>query len=110
MLRTLRSPLSRCRPVVSVLLAALVGIPVSLSAHDMWLEPTTFTPGAGRIIAVRLRVGQDMLGDPIPRAASLIDRFVVVDASGTRPVVGRHGAAPAGLLQVPTPDLAIIGY
>lgn len=110
MLRTMRSPVARCRRVAGVVVVTLIGISVSLSAHDMWLEPTTFTPGAGRIIAVRLRVGQDMLGDPIPRAASLIDRFVVVDASGTRPVVGRDGADPAGLLQVPTPDLAIIGY
>jgi uncharacterized GH25 family protein len=110
MFRAMRSPLSPCRRVVSIVLAALVGIPVSLSAHDMWLEPTTFTPDAGRIIAVRLRVGQDMLGDPLPRDSGLIDQFVVLDASGTRPVVGRDGADPAGLLQVPKPDLAIVGY
>jgi len=110
MLRTMRSPVSRCRLVAGVVLASLVGIPVSLSAHDMWLEPTTFTPEAGRIIAVRLRVGQDMLGDPLPRDSGLIDQFVVIDASGTRPVVGRDRADPAGLLQVPKPDLAIVGY
>src|SRR3954452_8935995 len=35
-----------------------------LFAHDFWLEPTTFSPRTGQIVGVRLRVGQDLLGDP----------------------------------------------
>jgi hypothetical protein len=81
-----------------------------LSAHDVWIEPTTFAPALGEIVGVRLRVGQDFLGDPMPRNAALIDQFVVEDAEGRRPVVGRHGADPAGMLRVAAPGVLVIGY
>src|SRR5262245_26533347 len=45
----------------------------SLNAHDMWIEPTTFRPDMGKIVGVRLRVGQDLLGDPLAYSAALID-------------------------------------
>ncbi len=82
----------------------------SLSAHDVWIEPTTFRPAPGEIVGLRLRVGQDFLGDPMPRNAALVDQFVVEDAEGRKPVVGRHGADPAGLLRVATPGTLVIGY
>src|SRR5262249_50803042 len=96
-----------CR--LGLLMAVIAWSSVSLFAHDMWIEPTAFTPDAGKIIGVRLRVGQDMLGDPLPRDSGLIDQFVVFDASGQRPVVGRDRADPAGLLRT-EPGLSIIGY
>lgn len=81
-----------------------------LAAHDVWIEPTTFAPSLGEIVGVRLRVGQDFLGDPMPRNTPLIDQFVVEDAEGRKPVVGRHGADPAGALRVAAPGLLIVGY
>jgi hypothetical protein len=83
---------------------------VPLSAHDMWIHPTTFAPAPGAIVGVRLRVGQDLLGDPIPRDPSLIDQFVVHDEAGRKPVVGRDGADPAGFVRVAMPGLLVIGY
>ena len=65
-------------PLAWVVVLASVG---SLVAHDMWIEPTTFSPDAGEIVGVRLRVGQDLLGDPLPRDPALIEQFVVVDAA-----------------------------
>jgi len=62
------------------------------------------------VIGVKLRVGQDLVGDPLPRDPALIDQFVVVDAAGRRPVVGRDGADPAGLLRVGGSGLSIVGY
>ena len=59
---------------------------------------------------MRLRVGQDLLGDPLPRDPALINQFVVEDAAGRKPVVGRDGADPAGFLRVATPGLLVIGY
>src|SRR6185295_18683239 len=59
-----------------------------LAAHDMWIEPMTFSPEAGEIVGVKLRVGQDFLGDPLPRDPALINQFVVEDAEGRKPVVG----------------------
>ncbi len=74
-------------------------------AHDFWIEPTTFAPQPGQIVAVRLRVGQDLLGDPVPRDPSLVDRFV----AGGRPVIGRDGVDPAGYFRADA-GLSVIGY
>jgi uncharacterized GH25 family protein len=87
---------------------ALSGAP--LLAHDMWMEPTTFAPDTGDIVGVRLRVGQDLLGDPIARDPALINQFVFEDAGGRKPLVGRDGADPAGFLRVAAPGLLVIGY
>jgi len=82
----------------------------SLSAHDVWLEPTTFAPAVGDMVGVRLRVGEGFRGDPMPRNAALVDQFVVEDTVGRRPVVGRHGADPAGVLRVAAPGVLVVGY
>jgi hypothetical protein len=76
----------------------------------MWIEPATFAPQAGEIVAVRLRVGQDLLGDPLPRDPALVNQFIVEDAGGRKPVVGRDGADPAGFVRAAAPGLMIIGY
>jgi uncharacterized GH25 family protein len=87
---------------------ALSGAPVF--AHDMWIAPTTFSPEVGQTVGVRLRVGQDLLGDPLPRDPALVNQFVVEDAAGRKPIYGRDGADPAGLLRVAMPGLLVIGY
>jgi uncharacterized GH25 family protein len=92
------------------LVAVLALSVVPLFAHDMWIEPTTFSPQPGEIIGVRLRVGQDMLGDPLPRDATLINQFIVEDAGGRKPVVGRDGGDPAGFVRAAEPGLLVIGY
>src|SRR5438034_4577584 len=82
----------------------------SLGAHDMWIDPTTFSTQSGQIVGVRLRVGQDLLGDPLPRDTALISQFIVEDEAGRQPLVGRDGADPAGFLRVAMPGLLVIGY
>jgi uncharacterized GH25 family protein len=98
---------------LAVLTGALVAAVLSgapLQAHDLWIEPTTFSPAAGEILGLKLRVGVDLLGDPVPRDARLINEFVVEDADGRRPVVGRDGADPAGLVRVGGPGMLVVGY
>ena len=92
-------------------IAALAALSITpLLAHDMWIEPTTFAPETGDIVGLKLRVGQDLLGDPLPRDSSLINQFIVEDAEGRKPVVGRDGRDPAGFLRVAVPGLLIVGY
>jgi hypothetical protein len=93
-----------------LVVAALALSCAPLAAHDMWIEPTSFLPDAGKIIGLRLRVGQDFLGDPLPRDPALIEQFISVDSTGRKPVYGRDGADPAGLVRVAEPGLLIIGY
>jgi uncharacterized GH25 family protein len=90
--------------------ATLLAASASLSAHDFWIEPTGFTADLGRVVGLKLRVGDDFHGEPVPRSDDLIDQFVVLDAAGRRQVVGRDGADPAGLLRVTAPGLMIVGY
>src|SRR5713101_6967332 len=95
---------------LGVLVVAIALSGARLIAHDMWIVPTTFSPEPGEIVGVRLRVGQDLLGDPLPRDPALVKQFVVEDAAGRKPVVGRDGADPAGFLRVGMPGLLVIGY
>ena len=97
-----------CRSIA--LLTAVLAASASLSAHDFWIEPTGFMADIGRVLGVKLRVGQDFHGDPVPRSDALIGDFVVVDAGGRRQVVGRDGSDPAGLLRVTSQGLMVIGY
>jgi uncharacterized GH25 family protein len=95
---------------LELLIVAIAISSASLLAHDMWIDPTTFSPDAGQIVGVRLRIGQDLLGDPLPRNPALIKQFVVDDGTGHKPLVGRDGADPAGFLRVATPGLHVVGY
>ena len=81
-----------------------------LLAHDMWIDPMTFFPESGQVVGVRLRVGQDLIGDPLPRDPALINQFVVHDDTGRKPLVGRDGADPAGFLRIATPGLLVVAY
>src|SRR4051794_3480746 len=102
----MKTPFRQCAGIWAAVL--LTGVP--LCAHDFWLEPSTFSPRPGQILGVRLRVGQDLLGDPVPRDPALVNRFIFEDAGGPKPLVGRDGADPAGLLRVADPGLLVIGY
>src|ERR1700704_2067062 len=93
-----------------LVVTAIVLWRVPLTAHDMWIEPATFSPELGQVVSVRFRVGQDLLGDPMPLDPALVNQFIVKDAGGPRPIVGREGRDPAGLLRVTTPGLLVIGY
>ena len=105
-----RSSHSSIRRRFSLLMVALAILDVPLAAHDMWIEPTTFRPDPGQILGVRLRVGQDLLGDPLLLDPSLVNQFLVQDADGRRPIVRRAGGDPAGLVRVATPGVLVIGY
>jgi hypothetical protein len=69
-------------------------------AHDFWIEPSTFQPGAATTITASLRVGVDFAGDPVPRSSALVDAFVVRDAASERPVAGLENRDPAGVVRV----------
>ena len=105
---SLRSPL--IRRLLALVMAALAMSGATLSAHDMWIEPTTFAPASGEIVGVKLRVGQDLLGDPIPRDPALLRQFIVDDSEGRKPVVGRDGLDPAGYVRAATAGLLVVGY
>ena len=62
------------------------------SAHDFWIEPTGFMADLGRVVGVKLRVGDDFHGDPVPRND---DAHRATSSSWTPPAAGRWWAATA---------------
>ena len=81
-----------------------------IQAHDFWLEPSTFRPEAGAILATRVFVGQGFRGETVPRNESHIVKFSLSAQAEERPMIGRDGSDPAGLVKVPASGLAMIGY
>ena len=96
------------RAVMAIALA--LGAAASLSAHEFWIEPTTFAPAVGTIVGIRARVGDGVLGDPVPRDPALLEKLIVDAGAGAAPVLGQEGADPAGLLRIATNGLHVVGY
>jgi uncharacterized GH25 family protein len=82
----------------------------ALQAHNFWIELSTFTPAAGQRVILRLRVGQELKGDPVPRDPSLIKRFVMVGPAGEAPIPGVPNTEPAGFPVFPAPGLYTVVY
>jgi hypothetical protein len=80
-----------------------LGAAVAAAAHDFWIEPDAgFSPAAGEVVGVGLRVGEHFAGDPVGRDETRIVRFVAVDAAGReQPLRGWPGSNPAGYLRAP---------
>jgi uncharacterized GH25 family protein len=94
--------------IAIAIFVTLIGL--QASAHDFWIEPSTFHPAVGDRVTAALRVGQKLAGDPLPNIPPLIDRFIVRGSGGERPVVGRAGADPAGIAFIAEGGLHWIGY
>lgn len=94
--------------LVSIL--ALSGVATASYGHDFWIEPSTFRPKVGETLTASLRVGQDFVGDPVPRSVQLIETFTVREAGAQRAVNGFENEDPAGRLRLDHPGVAIIGY
>ncbi len=62
------------------------------------------------IVAVHLRVGQDFIGDPVPRISSSIEQFFVRQNSNDQPIEGSNNIDPAGFLRADGQTTAVIGY
>jgi hypothetical protein len=82
-------------------LAVLAGLPAAMArAHDFWIEPSTFQPAADSEVALALRVGQRLQGEPVPRIPGLVERFFLRDGAAEHPVEGAPGAEPAGSVRI----------
>jgi hypothetical protein len=93
-----------------LVLALALGGARAAAAHDFWIEPSGFTPPAGGRISVRLRIGQQLEGDPMPRDPERIVRFAAVGPAGEAPIPGVAGTDPAGYLVLAAPGLYQLVY
>lgn len=96
------------RALLAALSACLLA--AKASAHDFWIEPSSYRPAVGAELAVALRVGQNFRGDPVPRNSKLITRFALVSGLAETPIAGFEGAEPAGIVHVTEPGILWIVY
>jgi uncharacterized GH25 family protein len=81
-----------------------------MCAHDLWIEPSTFHPSEGETVAVGLRVGQNFIGDPVPRFSRAIEQFVVRQGGNEQAISGVENTDPAGWLRADGTGTAMIVY
>ena len=58
----------KCLAVMTVFLLTVQ----YLQAHDFWIEPSQFHAAPGTTVAVGLRVGQNFVGDAVPRLSQFL--------------------------------------
>jgi len=95
----------------TVLLVAALAFARALHAHDFWIEPSTFHPAHGQTVALALRVGQDYIGDAVPRSSDNIASFTV--RQGREPsqdVPGVEREDPAGFFTADGSTTAVVAY
>ena len=93
----------------SVAVTAIALASTIVQAHDFWIEPSTFRPELGVRFAVGLFVGQELVGEPVPRRPQRIERFVLL-GRGTERIGGKSGAHPAGSVRAREPGLHVVVY
>lgn len=90
---------------VATLLAA-----ATAQAHDFWIEPSTFHPEPGALVSLALRVGQDFIGDPVPRSSAFIAEFSARQNGKDRDIGGTDHIDPAGFMIADGSATATISY
>lgn len=102
------------RRLTLALLLALWALPAS--AHDFWIVPSSFRPAVGSPLAFRLRVGEYLKGDPVPRDPSQVERFALLGpgaaggSGGETPIAAPPGSDPAGFVRVGEAGLYTVVY
>lgn len=85
-------------------LCLLLAAAIPAAAHDFWIVPSSFRPAPGSALAVRLKVGERLQGDVVPRDPWQVARFVLRSAAGEKKVDGPPGAEPAGFVRLAPED------
>jgi uncharacterized GH25 family protein len=101
---------SGLRAVFAATLLAATAAPAA-NAHDVWFEPTTFSPKVGERVGLALRVGMAHAGEAMPRFAPRIVRFFAVGPDGKSiDVPGVEGMDPAGVFAPSVPGPWVVAY
>lgn len=82
------------------------------AAHDFWIEPTRFLPAPGAAVGIGLRVGEEFVGDAVPRRSNVLAQFTFHPGGGgpPTPITGTDGMSPAGFVLGDGRQTALIAY
>ena len=83
------------------LMAGLLLSPLSLAAHEFWIEPSSFQPNPNESLNVDLVIGTDFLGASTIYVPDRIEEFSFLSAALEKKferleITGRYGDRPAG--------------
>lgn len=81
-----------------------------VSAHDFWIEPSSYEVKLGARVALRLRVGESFQGTRVVRSGEHISRFISAGLGGETAIDGVEGIDPAGFFQPAEPGFHVVGY
>ena len=95
---------------IALLVALVPAFTSRGSAHDFWIEPSSFDPAPGAAVSFRLAVGQRWQGDAFPRSERRIVRFTLIGPEDARSIPGAEGADPAGGIAVEGPGIYVAAY
>jgi len=95
---------------VAIAAVALVSVACRASAHDFWIEPSTFHAKTGERVSVSLCIGDPFAGWSMARNGSRIEQFFLVGPAGERPIVGLDGSDPAGVTRLDAPGFYVVAY
>lgn len=113
--RTTLQPMTSRRPTparLAWILSAslLLAGPAAALAHDMWLQPSSFSPQGGELVKLAVRLGiPGPAAEAVPRSSVRWTRFedkARTDLSS--PILGEDGVDPAGLLRPRAPGLHVL--
>ncbi|MEZ6041705.1 MAG: DUF4198 domain-containing protein [Planctomycetaceae bacterium] len=91
-------------------MAVFIQFTPEISAHDFWIEPSTFRAASSELIFVRLKVGQDFDGASLRRNPTAIQSFRTTFDDGVSEIQGNPGDEPAGFVLLPSPGLHVLSY
>ncbi len=101
----------RARHVVAILLFPVLAVWTPMTtAHEFWIEPSSFAPSTNQLVSVRLCVGDGFEGWSLARNPARIVKFAALGAESEHPVVGLDGSDPAGVTRPATPGDYVIAY
>ena len=89
---------------------ALVAVAYRASAHDFWIEPSTFHAKTGERVSVGLCIGDPFAGWSMARNGARIEQFLVAGPAGERSIVGIDGSDPAGVTRLDAPGFYVLAY
>lgn len=76
-------------------------------AHEFWIELSSYDAEPDEIVTSSFMLGQRLVGSPVPRDASHIDRFVML-GHDEQDVLGRDGSLVTGFIRGSTPGAEIV--
>lgn len=101
----------RAHHAVATLLFPVLAVWTPMTtAHEFWIEPSSFAPSTNQLVSVRLCVGDGFEGWSLARNPARIVKFAALGAESEHPVVGLDGSDPAGVIRPATPGDYVIAY